>query len=142
MQLGELLLSEILINEPMLAKALEAQSMEGGPLSQIMLRLGYVTHDELYPLLNQLSGVPLVDPNTIEIGPAVVAMIPAALAHELEVLPTVLTPTHLTVAIGDPTNTVALERLKQLTGHTIEVVGADIQDLWKAINRHYPRPRR
>ena len=60
-QLGELLLNENLITRKQLIEAINFQKTNGGRLGSCVVRLGYVTENDITDVLSRLYGVPPID---------------------------------------------------------------------------------
>src|SRR4029453_11063384 len=57
-KLGDLLLKENLISQQQLKEALEHQRVSGGRLGNCLIKLGFVTDDEITAILSRQYGVP------------------------------------------------------------------------------------
>lgn len=119
-KIGAILLSENLITEEQLAKAIEIQKKEGGRLGSILVRLGFVDEGKIAEFLSQQYGVPYVDLKTKQIDPKVLSLIPKDLCRKYMVVPFDKAGNTLHVAIADPSNAYALEDLRFITGYTIK----------------------
>ena len=60
-RIGELLLREERITQAQLTEALERQKAQGGRLGLSLVRLGYVTDEEIATILSQQYGVPSIN---------------------------------------------------------------------------------
>ncbi len=119
-KIGAILLSENLITEEQLAKAIEIQKKEGGRLGSILVRLGFVDEGKIAEFLSQQYGVPYVDLKSKQIDPKVLSLIPKDLCRKYMVVPFDKAGNTLHVAIADPSNAYALEDLRFITGYTIK----------------------
>ncbi|ADR19555.1 type IV-A pilus assembly ATPase PilB [Calditerrivibrio nitroreducens] len=119
-KIGAILLSENLITEEQLAKAIEVQKKEGGRLGSILVKLGFVDEGKIAEFLSQQYGVPYVDLKSKQIDPKVLSIIPKDLCRKYMVVPFDRAGNVLSVAIADPSNAYALEDLRFITGYTIK----------------------
>ncbi|MGA1846905.1 type IV-A pilus assembly ATPase PilB [Deferribacter abyssi] len=119
-KIGALLLSENLITQEQLEKALEIQKKEGGRLGSILIKLGYVDEKKIADFLSKQYGVPFVDLKDVHIDNKILSLIPQDLMHKFLVIPIDREGQTLKVAIADPSNVYALEELRFLTGFNIK----------------------
>ncbi|KAA0259305.1 type IV-A pilus assembly ATPase PilB [Deferribacter autotrophicus] len=119
-KIGALLLSENLITQEQLEKALEIQKKEGGRLGSILIKLGYVDEKKIAEFLSKQYGVPFVDLRDTHIDDKILSLIPQDLMHKFLVVPIDREGQTLKVAIADPSNVYALEELRFLTGFNIK----------------------
>ncbi|MGA1862655.1 type IV-A pilus assembly ATPase PilB [Deferribacter thermophilus] len=119
-KLGALLLSENLITEEQLAKAIEIQKKEGGRLGSILIKLGYIDEKKVAEFLSKQYSVPFIDLKSIQIDNNVLTLIPQDMMKKFLVVPFDREGQNLKVAIADPSNAYALEELRFLTGFNIK----------------------
>ncbi|MGH7897511.1 MAG: GspE/PulE family protein, partial [Candidatus Binatia bacterium] len=136
-RLGELFLKRSLITPDQLIKAITEQQQQGGILAAHLLRLGFVTEEQLVSTLQKEYRLPIVDPTSLEVTGETLQLIPQALAAKHHLLPLNLAGSTLTVAMADPSNLVAVNEVKFLTGYDIRIVLANLGALRKAIERLY-----
>jgi type IV pilus assembly protein PilB len=136
-RLGELLLRRSLITTEQLNAALSHQKRNGGQFAATLVRLGFVSDDDLTTYLHKEYRLPVIDPLSVEPLPEVLGLIPHPLAKKHEVMPISLSGSTLTLAMADPSNLGALNECKFLTGCDIRIVLAPARGIEKAIERHY-----
>ena len=136
-KLGELLLKAKLINGEQLAAALKQQKESGVKLGETLVRLGFVTEDDITETLSAQFGVPSINLTHFEIDPNVLKLVPADVARKYNILPVNKTGATLTIAMADPTNVFAMDDLKFMTGYNVEPVVASEIALQHAIDRNY-----
>ncbi len=138
-RLGELLVRENLISLQQLQKAQEQQKKSGGRLGYSLTKLGIIGESELTSFLSKQYGVPSINLSEFEIDPEVIKLVPVEVARKHEVVPVNRTGSSLIVAMSDPSNIYAIDDLKFLTGHNIEVVVASEVAIDEAINKYYEK---
>ncbi|MGE0393332.1 MAG: type IV-A pilus assembly ATPase PilB [Vicinamibacterales bacterium] len=136
-RIGELLLKEQRITSEQLQEALACQRRDGGKLGLNLIRLGYVTEDEITSLLSRQYGVPSIALSQFEIDPAVVTLLSAETAQKYQVVPLARAGMTLTIAMTDPTNVFALDDIKFMTGYHVEPVVASESAVLAALDRYY-----
>src|SRR5690349_5869852 len=70
-RLGDLLVREKIISADQLDKALKNQKETGGRLGSILVKLGYLTDEDVTNFLSRQYGVPAINLNYFEIDPVV-----------------------------------------------------------------------
>src|SRR5512135_1224032 len=136
-KLGELLLKAKLINPDQLQEALKHQKDSGMKLGEALVRLGFVTEEDITETLSSQFGVPSINLSHFEIDPNVLKLVPAEVARKYNILPVNKTGATLTIAMADPTNVFAMDDLKFMTGYNVEPVVASEIALQQAIDRSY-----
>jgi len=136
-RLGELLVKRGLITPAQLAKASDQQQEDGGALSTALVKLKYLSDTQLTAYLQKEYRLPLVDPASMELPQDVLRLIPAALVERHHLIPISLSGSSLTLAMSDPSNLVAMNEVKFLTGFDVKVAVAAPSSVTAAIKRFY-----
>jgi type IV pilus assembly protein PilB len=136
-RLGELLIREQLLTPEQLTEALKAQAESKARLSTVLVKLGYVTDDDVTSCLSTQYGLPSVNLNHFDIDPAVAKLIPYDTAKRYNVLPLSRLGATLTMAMADPTNVYAVDEIKFMTGLKIEPVIASEPAILHNIEKIY-----
>jgi len=136
-RLGELLVRRGLINAAQLAKASEEQAASGTALSAVLVKLGLLSEADLSACLQKEYHLSLVDPSAMNIPAEVLRLIPATLVQRHHLVPINLSGSSLTVAMSDPSNIVAINEVKFLTGYDVRVAAASVSSIAAAIEQYY-----
>ena len=137
-RLGELLVKRGLITPAQLDKAIEhTDNQENGALSTTLVDLRIFSDAELTAFLQKEYRLPLVDPAAMEVPPEVVRLVPPNLARRHHLVAISLTGSTLTLAMSDPSNLVAINEVKFLTGYDVKVAVAATSSVSHAIARLY-----
>ncbi|MBZ5537749.1 MAG: type IV-A pilus assembly ATPase PilB [Acidobacteriia bacterium] len=139
-KLGDLLVSENLITTTQLDEAVELQRRSGTRLAQCLVKLGYVSDEDIAKVLSRRYGVPSINLSYFEIDTAVINLIPRETAQKYHLLPLSRVGSVLTIAMLDPTNVTALDDIKFMTGFNIEPVVASESSITEAIEKYYGSP--
>ena len=118
-RLGEVLRERGHISPADLNKAIEDQQGKLIHLGELMLDRGLVDKKELASALTEITHVPYVDCENIEIDPEVLKLLPHAIAKRCCVLPVHCQGTKLVVAMAEPQNLQVLDELRFSTGMDI-----------------------
>jgi len=136
-KLGEMLVQAKIITPEQLKEALEIQRREGGRLGQHLMKLGYVTEEQITQILSRQYGVPSVNLSKLEIDPEITNLVPVGVCQKYMVMPIRRVGATLTIAMVDPTNVFALDDIKFMTGLNVEPVVATEEGIKKAIEKYY-----
>jgi type IV pilus assembly protein PilB len=136
-RIGELLLKEKRITPAQLQEALNHQKANGGKVGLNLVRLGFVTDEEITELLSKQYGVPSINLSQFDIDASVIKLIPAETVQKYQIIPLSRSGATLTIAITDPTNVFAMDDIKFMTGYNVEPVVASETSVLEAIQRYY-----
>jgi type IV pilus assembly protein PilB len=136
-RLGELLTKAGLISQDQLKEALKVQKESGSKLGETLIKLSFVTEEDITECLSQQFGVPSINLSHFEIDPSVIKLIPADVARKYNILPVNKTGATITIAMADPTNVFAMDDIKFMTGYNVEPVVASELGIKAAIDNYY-----
>src|SRR5712664_3808305 len=136
-RLGEILVKENLITTEQLKKALEHQRHNGGKLGSVLMKLGYITDDQITGVLSRQYGVPSINLKFYEVDQNVIKLIPQDTAVRYQIVPLSRVGSTLTIAMTDPTNVFAMDDIKFMTGFNVEPVVASETAIAEAISKFY-----
>ncbi len=134
---GEMLVKSNLITDEQLKKALAQQSTSGGRLGSNLVKMGYISEEDLANFLSRQYGIPFVNLEQVEIDPNVFKLVHGAVARKHTVIPIKLMGNCLTVAVADPSNIFAIDDVHFLSGFPTKPVVATETQIRNAINRYY-----
>jgi type IV pilus assembly protein PilB len=138
-KIGELLVDEGVISEAQLEIALAEQARTGTKLGATLMALGLATEEEISTALGRQSGVQHVDLEQVRPTPDALALVAEELATEYELLPLRIEEDSLVVAMANPTDLVAIDRIQRYTDLFVRVVAAQRVQVRRAITRAYER---
>jgi type IV pilus assembly protein PilB len=136
-RLGDLLVKEKVITPDQLDQALKVQKESGTRLGSILVKLGYLSDEDVTNFLSRQYGVPAINLTYFEIDPTVVKLIPYDTAKRYQILPLSRVGASLTIAMVDPTNVFAMDDIKFMTGFNIEPVVASESSILEGIEKAY-----
>lgn len=137
LRIGELLVKNGLITMEQLARAVEEQKKHGGRLGGILIRMGFLSEKTLVDFMSRQFKIRTLELGKVEIQPELIKLVPASLAKKFLLIPVQRVGATLTVAMSDPTQLVALDDIKFMTGYNIEPVLVSEGELLEAIRRYY-----
>ena len=140
-RLGDLLVKEKIITPEQLEQATKAQKEQNCRLGSALVKLGFLTDEDVTNFLSRQYGVPAINLSYFEIDPAVVKLIPFETAKRYQILPLSRVGASLTIAMVDPTNVFAMDDIKFMTGFNIEPVVASESSILAGIDKSYGGPK-
>jgi type IV pilus assembly protein PilB len=120
-RVGELLVKTGLIGPDQLLRAQEVQKSNGGFIGTHLVNLGLVTQEDLLQTISQQYGVQIIELSQYSFDDSLLQLVPQNLATKHGLLPLVRKDSTLTIVIADPSNIVAINDIKFITGLDIQV---------------------
>jgi len=136
-RLGEILIKENLITSDQLRQALEHQKASGGRLGTCLMKLGFISDDEITGVLSRQYGVPSINLKYYEVDASVIKLIPQDTAIRYQIVPLSRVGSTLTIAMTAPTNVFGLFYIMFMTGFNVEPVVASETAIAEAISKFY-----
>src|SRR6266481_6188601 len=113
-RLGDLLVKEKVITQEQLEQATKLQKDSHSRLASALVKLGFLSDEDVTNFLSRQYGVPAINLSYFEIDPAVVKLIPYETAKRYQILPLSRVGASLTIAMVDPTNVFAMDDIKSM----------------------------
>jgi CheY-like chemotaxis protein len=120
-KIGELLVEDNLITKERLEEALEIQKKEGGFLGKILVRLEYLSEEDIVGYLMEQHGCAYLPLANYEIDPELIKLIPKDLAKDYLVIPLDKIGDLLTIATANPLNLDIIDLIKEHTGLSVQI---------------------
>ena len=120
-----------------LEQATKLQKESHTRLASALVKLGFLSDEDVTNFLSRQYGVPAINLSYFEIDPAVVKLIPFETAKRYQILPLSRVGASLTIAMVDPTNVFAMDDIKFMTGFNIEPVVASESSILAGIDKAY-----
>src|SRR5437773_3966264 len=136
-RLGDLLVKEKIITPEQLQQATKVQKETSCRLGSALVKLNFLTDEDVTNFLSRQYGVPAINLSYFEIDPTVVKLIPFETAKRYQILPLSRVGASLTIAMVDPTNVFAMDDIKFMTGFNIEPVVASESSILEGIEKAY-----
>lgn len=140
-RLGDILVESGLLTPDQLKEVLAAQKESGKKLGEVVIEKGYITRKSMIEVLEFQLGIPYVNLAVSPVEPAIVRMIPENMARKHEVIPIRFENNTVTVAASDPLNATAFDDVRIYTGHEVQPVMADAEQIQNLISRHFGSQR-
>lgn len=136
-RIGDQLIHEGLVTREQLSKALDDARNGGNRLGFSLVKLGFLSEQDLVRALARQHRIPAVDLERVKLDPRILKLVPAEIAVKHQVLPLRRVGRTLTVAMANPTDLGVLDDLKFVTRLDIEPVIAGDFSLRKIIEKEY-----
>jgi hypothetical protein len=143
-RLGKLLIDAGVLDAATLERMVAEQKGSPKRLGDLLVERGLVTQTRLAHFLSFRLACPWVSPKSVDIPPALLALVPAPIAIEHRLVPVYLraVPTHaLYVATDDPTDELALAAVEAVAGVPVRPMVATTSDMREALATLYGAPR-
>jgi|AntAceMinimDraft_8_1070364.scaffolds.fasta_scaffold07953_5 type IV pilus assembly protein PilB len=134
--LGQLVAWEI-VSEGQYEQAEHLSRERDISVSQSLFNLRFTSFPDIYTLVSEHFGIPYVDLVYLTPDPDAVSLIAENEAIKLQVLPLFRIGNFLMVAIADPLDITAMDRVKEITGLEVGKAFSDRSLLSKSIDRTY-----
>jgi type IV pilus assembly protein PilB len=138
-KIGQLLKELKVVDDQQLSLALEEQKRTKERLGSLLIKMGFLTPEDLDYLLARQYNVAFISLEQYRIDPNVVHLIPEKYCREHKVVAVQRNNKLLTVAMASPHDIIVVNELSFITGLKIApVVSAEIS-IQKAIDTYYPK---
>lgn len=135
--IGEILKQRGLVSDEQIKVGLQMQQSEGIRLGEALVRLGFVTEDEILQALGQQHNMKVVELARVQINPEITKTVPKEIAEKHRLFPLVQNNGVLTVAVAEPLDLYALDNLRFMLGAELRCVLSSKDAIERAIARYY-----
>jgi len=136
-RLGEILLRSGVITKEQLDEAKRVGKSSRERLSTSLIRLGFISEEKLVEFLSKFFNLPPFDLTQLESDPSLLKLIPPHIAQKFGVIPVKKVGRTLTLAMVDPSDILAIEDIKFLTGLEVKPVVVSDSSLNSSLERYY-----
>jgi len=134
-RLGDILQERGLLSKEQLKQALDYQRSTGDKLGTALMKLGFISPEDIADALSEHLRIPRVDFRRRYISSDVVKLVPENIIREQQVLPIELDGNFLSVAMVDPLNIMVIDDLHRITGYLIKPMIATAEEIESAYQR-------
>ncbi len=136
-RIAELLVRGGIVSRDQLIQAQEKERDNGSSVIRELVRLGFTAEDTLTEFLAKQFNIEKVDLNPSEIEDSVFSLVPPQLVQKHQLVPVKLLGSTLTVAMADPTDLVAINEVKFITGYGVRVTLAPPSAIKKTLEHRF-----
>jgi hypothetical protein len=140
-KLGELLLDYKMISEVQLTKALKIQKEKNKRIGETLIELKVVTQDQINWVLSKQLDIPYVQIEKEQLDISLLKKFPEYLIKNYNLIPFIEIEGKVVIAMADPTDSEALERINSLLNKNYDIVFAsfkNISEIIQYIRTEYP----
>ncbi|MDY0292454.1 MAG: type IV-A pilus assembly ATPase PilB [Desulfuromonadaceae bacterium] len=136
-RLSELLVRHKILTQEQSDKAFTEHKTHRERLVTTISRLKLVSEEDLAAFLARQYSAPSINLEEFEVDPEVIKLLSADVVQKYHLMPISSNRGTLIVAMSDPSNIFAIDDIKFMTGHNVEVVVATDSSIKKAIDKYY-----
>lgn len=136
-KIGEILLEEGLLNDQQLSIALAESKVLGIPLGSVLVKLGFVSIDDLKEALSAQQGMEFVSNEQLKVQQKVIGILPEDFVKLNKVVPISSTDKNLVVGMVNPGDVKVLNEIVYLTGLRPTVMMITHYEYENFVNTYY-----
>ncbi|HET9691465.1 MAG TPA: ATPase, T2SS/T4P/T4SS family [Acidimicrobiales bacterium] len=136
-QIGALLVSSGKLGRAQVEAALDAAAARGVTLGQLLIEDRLLSEADLFEAIATSLGMEFVDLAEYPVDAGAVRLISDAMARRYMAIPIGWDQGHLVVAMADPSNVVAIDDIRTLTGAAVKPVVTLGKGIADALNRYH-----
>src|SRR6476661_91715 len=133
----ELLVRGGVVTRDQLSEAQKKERENGSSITREIVRLGYTSEQILGEFLAKQFGIETVDLIPGEIDDTVFSLVPPQILQKHQLVPDKLLGATLTIAMSDPTDLIAINEVKFVTGYGVRVVLATPSTIKKTLDQRF-----
>jgi len=133
----ELLVRGGVVTRDQLSEAQKKERENGSSITREIVRLGYTSEQILGEFLAKQFGIETVDLIPGEVDDAVFSLVPPQILQKHQLVPYKLLGSTLTIAMSDPTDLIAINEVKFVTGYGVRVVLATPSTIKKTLDQRF-----
>jgi type IV pilus assembly protein PilB len=133
----DVLIKKGILGPDQIEEARTLQQQTGAKLQDALIKLGYVSQDDIIKAIAEHSGLKAVTLTDMTIPPAVIELVPESVARENVVIPLSEEAGMLQIVMSDPSDYETVTKLQFILNKEIQPVLAIKEQIVEAINRHY-----
>ena len=140
-KLGEILLEYKMISPEQLKKALKKQKEKNKRIGEVLIDLHFVTQDQINWVLCKQLNIPYVQIELEQLDLGLVKEFPEYLIKNYHLIPLTEMNDILVIAMADPTDDEAIQKIRSLCKRNIEIVLASFKNVMEITNdiiKEYP----
>ena len=132
-RLGELLFEYGVITQKELKKALIEQKIRNKRVGEVIIELNLATQDQINWVLSKQLDIPYVQIETTQLDLELLKEFPRNLIKNYNLIPLIKINNTLAIAMSDPTDEEAIQKIKSFYKNNIELSLASFQNIFEMI---------
>ena len=134
---AELLVKGGIVSREQLSEAQKKEKESGSSVTRELVRLGFTSEETLTNFFAKQFGIEIVEVIPGEIEDAVFSLVPPQIVQKHQLVPYKLLGSTLTVVVSDPTDLVAINEVKFVTGYGVRSALATPANIRKALEHRF-----
>jgi len=134
---AELLVKGGIVNREQLSEAQKKDKDSSSSVIRELVRLGFTSEDILTNFFAKQFGIEIIEIVPGDIDDAVFSLVPPQIVQKHQVVPYKLLGSTLTVVVSDPTDLVAINEVKFVTGYGVRTALATPSNIKKVLERRF-----
>ncbi|HEV8726282.1 MAG TPA: type IV-A pilus assembly ATPase PilB [Candidatus Binatia bacterium] len=134
---AELLVKGGIVTREQLGEAQKKERENNSSVTREVVRLGFTSEESLIEFLAKQFGIEAIELIPGEIEDAIFSLVPLQIVQKHQLIPYKLFGSTLTVAMADPTDLVAINEVKFITGYGVRVVLATPSIIKKTLDHRF-----
>jgi type IV pilus assembly protein PilB len=134
---AELLIKGGIVSRDQLAEAHKKETENNSSIAKEIVRLGFTTEEVLAEFFAKQFGIECIELVPADIDDAVFSVVPPQIVQKHQLIPIKLIGSSLTIAIADPTDLVAINEVKFVTGYGVRSVIATPAGIKKVLDQRF-----
>ena len=135
--LGDMLLKTGRITKSQFELAQREKDRTGAKFGEVCERLGFIGHQEVLKFVGEQTETPYLDFSKTPIDNEAIKLVPEEIARSFKLIPVETKEGILTVAMANPNDINAIDRLREITNLTIEPKIADEDTILEFVDEFY-----
>ena len=140
-RIGDILIQMGFIDQGQLEMALIESKKTGSMLGDVLLRLDWITGEQLQTAIAVQSGAEILDTSSVTIDHALIAKVPVEFVSEHNVFPFAQEDNTIKVATANPFDVLTRDEVARMTGCQVKTYLAPKEWIANAVELHYKRAR-
>ncbi len=133
----EILLRRRVVSQDQLNEGRQVAKDTNANLSDVLIRLGYASGEDVMRAVAQEHGREYVDLSEVTIPEDVIELVPESVARENAILPLSEDEDSLKVIVSDPYDIDTIEKLRFILNRKVDIALAPREKILEAINKYY-----
>jgi type IV pilus assembly protein PilB len=125
------------ISQDQLTEAKQVAKDTNASVSDVLIRLGYASGEDVMRAVAQEHGRDYVDLSEVTIPESIIELVPESVARENAILPMSEQEDSLKVIVSDPYDIDTIEKLRFILNRKIDIALAPREKILEAINKYY-----
>lgn len=134
---AELLIKGGIVTREQISEAQKREKENGSSVTREIVRLGFTNEDVLIRFLAKQFGLETIELVPGEIDDAVFSLVPPQIVQKHQLIPFKLLGSTLTVVVSDPTDLVAINEVKFVTGYGVRLAIAKPTSIKKILEHRF-----